>query len=57
MESAVELASKLSPKARQEFVTALSENLGPAMTEVSPEEIPLPTSRDLRLVALAQAIP
>jgi predicted transcriptional regulator len=57
VESAFELARKLSPEARQEVVAALSGNVAPAMAEVSQQEVPPPTSRDLRLVALAQAIP
>jgi hypothetical protein len=57
LESAFELARKLSPEARQEVVAALSGNLAPAMAEALPQEVPPPTSRDLRLVALAQAIP
>jgi hypothetical protein len=57
MESAFELARKLSPEARQEVVAALSGNTAPAMVEAAQQEVPPPTSRDLRLVALAQAIP
>ncbi|CAB9498018.1 Transmembrane protein 65 [Seminavis robusta] len=62
MEAATELAHKLSPQARREFVSAAEQsNLTAAAAatqqEVLVDEVPPPTLRDLRLVALAQAIP
>lgn len=61
LEPAVELARKLSPEARREIMQASSSTKA-STTEASAAaileaEVPPPSYHDLRLVALAQAIP
>lgn len=54
---ALELARKLSPEARQEVVRVVASSPEIAAAVAQEGEVPPPTYRDLRLVALAQAIP
>ena len=57
-ETAMELARKLSPEARHEVIRVAADSgvkgMGAAAAEM---EAPPPSMHDLRLIALAQAIP
>ena len=58
---AMDLARKLSPEARLEIMRVVSSSTASASeasaAAVQEADVPPPTYRDLRLVALAQAIP
>ena len=62
LEPAMELARKLSPEARTEILRVASSSSNGSAVEASAAavqevDVPEPSYRDLRLVALAQAIP
>lgn len=60
-EVAMKLAQSLSPEARREIVSVISSvesaSAAEAATQISETEVPSPSYKDLRIIALAQAIP
>jgi len=57
----MKLAQSLSPEARREIVSVISTvesaSAVEATTQISEAEVPNPTYQELRIIAIAQAIP